>query len=54
MSRKTLIWIFLTVGSYVGSWIPSLWDAGAFSMSGVFLGALGGILGIWLAFKLSE
>lgn len=44
----------MTVGTYIGSWIPSLWNAGGFSMSGIFLGAVGGIFGIWLAVKISE
>ena len=43
----------MTVGTYLGSWIPSLWGAGGFSMSSVFLAAVGGLTGIWLAFKIS-
>lgn len=54
MPRKHLIWIFMVVGSYIGSWIPSLWGAGGISMTGIFLGAVFAIVGIWVAFKISE
>ncbi len=54
MNRKALIWIFLTIGSYVGSVIPSLWGAGMFSFSGLFLSAIGGIAGIYLGFLIGE
>ena len=52
MSRKTLIWIFLGVGSTIGGYIPALWGDGIFSMWSVVLSAAGGLLGIWAALKL--
>jgi hypothetical protein len=54
MERKKLIWIFMAIGSYAGGYIPSLWNAGMFSIWGILLSAVGGIAGIWLAFKMSE
>ncbi len=54
MSRKKLIWIFLTLGSYLGSLIPSFWGAGMFSFSSIFFSALGGLFGIWLGFKIGD
>lgn len=54
MSRKKLIWIFMTIGSYVGGSIPSLWGAGMFSFSGVILTAVGGIAGIYLGFLIGD
>lgn len=54
MSRKALVMIGMTVGSYAGSYIPLLWGAGSFSMSSIFFGALGGIAGIYLGFRLTE
>ncbi len=44
----------MLVGSTIGSFIPNLWGADVFSFSSLFLGAAGGILGIVVAFKLSQ
>lgn len=54
MDRNKLIWLGLFVGSSVGGFIPSLWDSGMFSMSGVVFTAIGGILGIYAGYKLGE
>ena len=54
MSSKSLIWIFMFIGSSVGGFIPTLWGAGFLSLSSVFLTAIGGIAGIWLGFKLGQ
>lgn len=54
MSSKSVIWIGMTIGSFIGGIIPNLWGASMFSMSSVFLTALGGIAGIWLGFRLSN
>jgi len=54
MNSKKLIWLGMIVGSAIGSYLPVLWGAGLFSFSSVLLTAVGGILGIWLGFKLSR
>jgi hypothetical protein len=54
MEQKKLITMFMFIGSIVGGYIPSLWDASLFSMSSLFLSALGGFLGIWAGYKLGE
>lgn len=42
----------MTLGSFVGSYIPALWgDTDFLSLPGVFTTALGGLLGIYLAFR---
>jgi uncharacterized membrane protein YeaQ/YmgE (transglycosylase-associated protein family) len=51
---KPSIWIGMTIGSSIGSFIPSLWGAGIFSFSSLFLGALGAMLGIYVAFKMTR
>jgi hypothetical protein len=51
---KQVIWIGMVLGSTIGSFIPSLWGAGIFSFSSLFLGALGGAIGIFIAFKLTH
>jgi hypothetical protein len=54
MSRKTLVWFGLFVGSTIGSFIPALWGSDIFSFSSIFLSTLGGLAGIWIGFKLGE
>ncbi len=54
MNSKSLIWIFMAIGSSVGGAIPMLWGDSFFSFSSVLLTAVGGIIGIWIAFKLSN
>ena len=42
------------IGSAVGSFIPELWGAGLFSMSSVIWSGVGGLLGIYVGFKLGQ
>jgi hypothetical protein len=41
-----------TVGSIGGSLIPSLWGAGQLSMWSMLFFMIGGILGVWIAYRL--
>ena len=54
MSRKTLIWVGLTVGSTAGGYLPVLWGRDLISFSSLILSAAGGIVGIWLGYRFSE
>jgi len=54
MDSKKIVWIGLLVGSTIGGLIPSLWGAGAFSMSSFLLGAVGAIVGIYVGFRISR
>jgi hypothetical protein len=40
------------LGSLVGSFVPMLWGAGQFSMSSMVFFVIGGLAGIWLAYRL--
>lgn len=44
----------MAVGSVVGGYVPVLWGGSLFSLTSVFLTAVGGIAGIWAGFKLSK
>jgi hypothetical protein len=44
--------IGMVFGSSLGGWVPTLWGVGFFSFSSIVGTTIGGILGIWLAFKL--
>ena len=54
MSRKFMILFGMTIGSIAGGYIPTLLGANTFSLTSLFGSTAGGILGIWLAFKLSR
>jgi hypothetical protein len=54
VSSKSLIWIFLGIGSTIGGFIPTLWGDSFFSVWSVILTAVGGILGIYIGYKLSN
>lgn len=44
----------MIVGSLIGGYVPMLWGGSAFSMSGVLWNAIGGFLGIYLAYKIAN
>jgi uncharacterized membrane protein YeaQ/YmgE (transglycosylase-associated protein family) len=54
MNSKSIIWMGMIVGSAVGSFIPSLWGAGLLSFSSIIFSGIGGIIGIWIGFKMSR
>jgi hypothetical protein len=54
VSKTTLIWIGLTLGSLGGGYLPALWGGDLISFTSVILSTLGGILGIWLAYRLGD
>jgi uncharacterized membrane protein YeaQ/YmgE (transglycosylase-associated protein family) len=54
MSVKRLIWIGAIVGSTLGGLLPSLWHASMWSMSGLVLSTIGGLVGIWAGWKVSQ
>ena len=54
MNRKSLIWTGMFVGSALGSYLPLIWGGSWFSFTSVVLTAVGGILGIYLGFKIGS
>ena len=54
LSKKTLIWVGLTVGSAIGGYLPALWGGDLISLSSVAFSAAGGIVGIWLGYRFGE
>jgi hypothetical protein len=54
VSKKTLIWGGLTVGSALGGYLPALWGGELISFSSVISSAAGGIVGIWLGYRVGE
>ena len=54
MSTKTWIWIGVFIGSTAGSYVPSLWGEGFLSFSSILASTVGGLVGIWLGFKIGQ
>jgi hypothetical protein len=54
MESKSIIWLGMAVGSALGGMVPLLWGSNLFSFSSVILTGVGGVLGIWLGFRLSN
>jgi hypothetical protein len=54
MSTKTIIWICLTIGSTVGSYVPILWGNSFLSYSSLLLGGVGGIVGVLVGLKIGN
>jgi hypothetical protein len=50
--RKGPTYVGGFVGSSIGGLLPGLWGAGEMSMSSVAFFVIGGLLGIWLAYRL--
>lgn len=53
MSRKSLILLGMTIGSIVGGYIPMIWGADLLSFTSLIGNAIGGLIGIWISFKLT-
>ncbi len=53
-ASKTFIWVGMTIGSTVGGFIPALWGDSLFSVSSIFFATVGGVLGIWLGYRLGR
>jgi hypothetical protein len=44
----------MIVGTIAGAYSPMLWGVSAFSMTSLLGSFVGGILGIWLAFRFTD
>jgi uncharacterized membrane protein YeaQ/YmgE (transglycosylase-associated protein family) len=54
MSGKKIVMLGLFVGSTIGGFIPELWGADMFSLSGFVWSFIGGIAGIWAGYRVSQ
>jgi hypothetical protein len=48
---KTAVYIGATVGGLIGGYVPTLWGAGFLSGWSILTSAIGGLLGIWVAWR---
>lgn len=54
MSSKTMVWVGMFIGSFVGGYIPVLFGASFLSIWSLIGNGLGGIIGIFVAYKLTN
>lgn len=52
--NKTLLYLFIFIGSGIGTYLPVIFGQSAFSAVSIIGGAIGGIMGIWAAIKFSN
>ncbi len=43
----SMIWIFIGIGGFIGSYLPVLFGGDAFSGWSIVSGTIGSLLGIW-------
>ncbi len=53
MSKKS-VWLGMFIGSTIGGFVPMLWHASLFSISAILMSTLGGVAGIWAAYRLGR
>jgi hypothetical protein len=54
MSNKSLYWLGAIVGGTAGGFLPGLWGASDFSGWAILLSTVGGLVGLWVAYKISK
>ncbi len=52
--NKLLIGIGMFAGSTLGGYIPALWGGSLLSLTSILFGVIGGVIGIWLGYRLSK
>jgi len=53
MSRKTLVFLGMFIGSLIGGYVPILFGADFLSFTSIIGNGLGGVLGVIIAYKLT-
>ncbi len=49
---KKIIMLGMVFGSIIGGYLPTFFGASLFSLSSIFASAIGGVVGIWITFKM--
>lgn len=52
--NKLLIGIGMFLGTTIGSYIPILWGGSLLSITSILWSVIGGIVGIWIAYRVSK
>lgn len=54
MSQKSFVMMGMVIGSLIGGYIPIFFGASFFSYSSILFNGIGGIIGIYIGYKLSQ
>jgi hypothetical protein len=54
MSPKSLIMLFMVIGSTAGGYLPVLLGADGLSFTSLLGSFFGGLIGIWIGYRLSR
>jgi hypothetical protein len=46
--------IALSIGGFIGGFVPALWGGDMFSVAGIFFSSVGSFAGIWLVYKINH
>jgi hypothetical protein len=52
MPSRALIWVAILISSTIGGAIPELWGAEMLSFTSLLLSGIGGLVGLWIVFKM--
>ena len=51
---RGVIGMCVMVGSFAGSYVPTLWGASSLGMESLLFGFVGGVAGVWLCVRVSN
>lgn len=54
MSSKSLVYLFMFIGSSIGGYIPTLFGVSLLSLIPVITSGIGGAIGVYIGYKLSK
>ncbi len=54
MDSRKLIWTGMLVGTTLGTFVPILWGGSELSFSSIIWSAIGGFVGIYIAYQMSR
>lgn len=54
MGTKSLVTLFMFIGSLLGGYLPVLFGVNALSFTSVITSAIGGIIGVWIGYRIGE
>jgi uncharacterized membrane protein YeaQ/YmgE (transglycosylase-associated protein family) len=49
---KKIVMLGMVFGSFIGGWLPTFFGVGAFSFISVLAGFFGGVVGIWITYRM--